>query len=74
MAQAKFLNVLNSIALTRNNVKEYTQLQELIPWGRVDHHGDVKPNDPYQVAGEPLLAVTRNTRRFGISLRSHSSS
>lgn len=58
MTQARFARVLDSIALTPKHTKQHSQLSHFLPWGSIGHDGILKPNDPYQVTGEPLIATT----------------
>ena len=59
MAQAQFAEVINAVTLTSENANEYSALASFLPWGSIGRDGELRSNDAYQVAGEPIVAVTR---------------
>ena len=59
MAQARFAEVVNAIALAPEHANGFDSISGFLPWGSIGQHGELKPNDAYQVAGEPIVAVTR---------------
>lgn len=59
MAQARFAEVADAIDLAPEHATEFDHLAEFLPWGSIGPHGDLRPNDAYQVTGEPIVAVTR---------------
>ena len=59
MAQARFAEVLATIALAPEHASGADRLSYFLPWGSIGQDGSLKPNDNYQVAGEPIIGVTR---------------
>lgn len=59
MAQAWFANVANSVSLAPEHANGFGNLSGILPWGSIGPDGKLKPNDAYQVAGEPIVAVTK---------------
>ena len=59
MAQAQFAEVVDTIALAPEHASGFDSLSGFLPWGSIGQCGELKPNDAYQVAGEPIVAVTR---------------
>ena len=59
MAQARFAEVVNAIALVPQHADGFDSVSTFLPWGAIGQCGELKPNDVYQVAGEPIVAVTR---------------
>ncbi len=59
MAQAQFAEVVDTIALAPEHANGFDSLSGFLPWGSIGQCGELKPNDAYQVAGEPIVAVTR---------------
>ena len=59
MAQAQFAEVVGKIALATENATGFDYLSDFLPWGSIGPDGDLRPNDVYQVTGEPIIAVTR---------------
>lgn len=59
MAQAQFAEVLDTVALAPEHANGLDSLSGFLPWGSIGQDGELKPNDAYQVAGEPIVAVTR---------------
>ena len=59
MAQARFAEVVEAIALAPESADEFDCLSGFLPWGAIGQNGELKPNDAYQGAGEPIVAVTR---------------
>ena len=59
MPQARFADVVNSVAITIGNSDEFKNLSEFFPWGSIGLNGELKPNDAYQEVGEPIVAVTK---------------
>ena len=59
MAQAKFSQAADAIALAPKNNKVLESLSEFLPWGSIGPRGELKPNDDYQVTGEPIIGITR---------------
>ena len=59
MAQAQFAEVIDAVTLAPEHANGFDSLSDFLPWGSIGPGGELKPNDPYQVAGEPIIAVTR---------------
>ena len=59
MAQARFAEVVNAITLAPQSTNGFDILSGFLPWGSIGQYGELKPNDTYQVTGEPIVAVTR---------------
>ena len=59
MAQAQFAEVIDAVTLAPEHANEFHSLSDILPWGSIGPGGELKPNDPYQLAGEPIIAVTR---------------
>ena len=59
MAQTRFAEVVDTIALMPEHANEFDCLSGFLPWGSIGQEGELKPNDTYQVTGEPIVAVTR---------------
>ena len=59
MPQAQFRQTLERVTFAPEKVKSFDSLSEYLPWGTVGPEGELKPNDAYQVSGEPIVAVTR---------------
>lgn len=59
MAQARFAEVVDAIDLAPEHNTGFDHLAGFLPWGSIGPHGELRPNDAYQVAGEPIVAVTR---------------
>ena len=58
-AQARFAEVVDTIALAPEHASGVDRLSYFLPWGSIGQDGSLKPNDNYQVAGEPIIGVTR---------------
>lgn len=67
MAKTRFLRIVDSIELSRNPESNYSRLHDLLPWGSVDQYGKLKPNDRYQVSGEPIVAVSKVPEDLALS-------
>ena len=59
MAQARFAEVVDTITLAPEHANGFDSLASFLSWGSIGPGGELKPNDVYQVAGEPIVAVTR---------------
>lgn len=59
MPQTQFAEVLSSIALAQKPANRFDSLSSFLPWGTIGQDGELKTNDAYQIAGEPIVAVTR---------------
>ena len=59
MARTRFTEVINAVALASENANGDGNLASFLPWGSIGQDGELRPNDAYQVAGEPIVAVTR---------------
>ncbi len=59
MPQASFSRAADAVALGPKTFERLETLSEFLPWGAIGHKGDLKPNDAYQVTGEPLIGVTK---------------
>jgi len=59
MAQARFSKALDEVALAQGEFEPLDRLSTFFPWGSVGTEGELKPNDDYQVIGEPIIAVTK---------------
>ena len=58
MPRAQLTRVAEGTALAPTGTEQFDQLSRFLPWGFIGHDGTLKPNDPYQVVGEPLIAAT----------------
>lgn len=56
--QARFSEFLSTISFEPKLVSGFDRLSTFFPWGSVGRSGALRPNDTYQVVGEPLVAVT----------------
>ena len=59
MPQKRFAEVVGAVTLAPEHANGFDSLSDFLPWGSIGQGGELKPNDPYQVAGEPIIAVTR---------------
>ena len=59
MPQASFSRAADAVALAPRTVERLEKLSEVLPWGAIGHEGELKPNDAFQVTGEPLIGVTK---------------
>ena len=59
MAQARFAEVVDTISLAPEHASGADRLSHFLPWGSIGQDGSLRPNDNYQVAGEPIIGVTR---------------
>lgn len=59
MAQARFAEVMDAVALAPEHANKFNKLSGFLPWGSIGQDGKLKTNDAYQVAGEPIVAVTK---------------
>ena len=59
MAQTRFAEVVDAIVLAPEHANGFDCLSGFLPWGSIGQDGELKPNDAYQVAGEPIVAVTK---------------
>ena len=58
MARTHFARAADAIILAPRDAGRLVRLSHFLPWGSIGHDGTLKPNDPYQVVGEPLVAAT----------------
>ena len=58
MAQARFAESIGAITLAPEHSGSFDRLSGFLPWGSIGPGGELRPNDAYQVKGEPILAVT----------------
>ncbi len=58
MARSSFARIADSINLAEKDANQIVELSRCLPWGFIEHDGILKPNDRYQVVGEPLIAAT----------------
>ena len=58
MARSYFAKIVDAITLTTSEAGQNVGLSQFLPWGFIGHDGNLKPNDSYQVVGEPLVAAT----------------
>ena len=59
IAQARFEEIVGAIVLAPGQANGFDGLSGFLPWGSIGQDGELKANDAYQVAGEPIVAVTR---------------
>ena len=59
IAQARFEEIVGAIVLAPGQPNGFDGLSGFLPWGSIGQDGELKANDAYQVAGEPIVAVTR---------------
>ena len=57
--RSQFSEVADLVMLAPQSGGQFDHISELLPWGSVGADGALRPNDTYQVSGEPLVAVTR---------------
>ena len=58
MPQTRFAEGVGTITLAPKHANGFGRLSGFLPWGSIRKDGELKPNDAYQVAGEPIIAVT----------------
>ena len=58
MARSSFARIADAINLAEKDANQTVGLSRCLPWGFIEHDGTLKPNDRYQVVGEPLIAAT----------------
>ena len=58
MPRNHFAGIADAITLSIPNAQCFDQLSHFFPWGFIDHDGVLRPNDKFQVIGEPLIATT----------------
>ena len=58
MPRAQLARVAEGTALAPRGAEQFDRLSQFLPWGFIGHDGTLRPNDPYQVVGEPLIAAT----------------
>ena len=58
MARSSFARIADAINLAEKDANQIVELSRCLPWGFVEHNGTLKPNDRYQVVGEPLIAAS----------------
>ena len=59
MPRAAFGRLIDEIALTTDELAEFRNLSDILPWGSIEVGGGLTPNETYQIVGEPILALTR---------------
>jgi hypothetical protein len=57
-ARTQFARVADAVILAPKHARRFARLSSFLPCGAVAQDGALKPNDPYQVIGEPLIAAT----------------
>ena len=67
MTQAGFAEVAETITLRSGHADESELLSTFFPWGAITHDGGLRSNDAYQVAGEPLVAVSRTPEDLALA-------
>ena len=58
MPRTHLAKVADATILAPRRAKRFDRLSRFLPWGFIGHDGALKPNDPFQVVGEPLIAAT----------------
>ena len=58
MPRAHLARIADATTLAPMHAGEFASLSRFLPWGFVGHDGTLKPSDPSQVVGEPLIAAT----------------
>ncbi len=58
MPRAHLGRVAEATILAPKGVEQFAPLARFLPWGFIGHDGALKPNDPFQLVGEPLVAAT----------------
>lgn len=61
MANVRFSRIMENISLGSERTSDFPRLSEVFAWGSIGGNGELIPDDPHQVSGEPIIAVTRNT-------------
>ena len=58
MPRAHLARIADATILAPRRAEQFARLSQFLPWGAIGHDGTLKPNDPSQVVGEPLIAAT----------------
>ena len=58
MPRTQLAGVTDALSLAPNDSTQFEPLSQFLPWGFIYCDGTLKPNDSFQVVGEPLIAVT----------------
>ncbi len=58
MPRAHLARIADATVLAPMHAKKFARLSCFLPWGFIGHDGTLKPKDPLQVVGEPLIAAT----------------
>ena len=58
MPRSHLARVADATTLATRRAEHFDRLSRFLPWGFIGHDGALKPNDPHQVVGEPLVAAT----------------
>ena len=58
MPRTHLARIADATTLAPMHAGEFASLSRFLPWGFVGHDGTLKPSDPFQVVGEPLIAAT----------------
>ena len=58
MPRTHLARIADATTLAPMHAGEFARLSGFLPWGFVGHDGTLKPSDPFQVVGEPLIAAT----------------
>ncbi len=59
MPQTRFSKAADEIALSQRATKSFERLSRYLPWGSIGAEGELKPDDSFQVRGEPIIAVSK---------------
>jgi len=58
MPRTQFARIIDSVIIAPRQATKFTRLSRFLSWGSIGFDGTLRPNDPYQTAGEPLIAVS----------------
>ena len=70
MPAARFKRILNEVKLSNDDTSTAISLHEALPWGTILANGKLQPSDQYQVAGQPLIAVTNVIENLALACAS----
>ena len=56
--RAHLTRIVDVTTLAPNGAEQFAPLSGFLPWGSIGQDGTLKPNDAFQVVGEPLIAAT----------------
>lgn len=69
-SRTQFARVADATILAPRGVRRFSRLSRVVPWGSIAADGAPRPNDRYQVVGEPLVAVTSVAEDLALACKS----